>query len=161
MNCLVFESWLRDCFWGEMGDGVRISMQVLDVGCGIGGPLREICRISGANVTGLNNNAYQISRGEVLNKKAGPFVSGRCDFMKADFMNIPSSDNTFDAVYEIEATCHAPDAQACYAEVLRVLKPGGYFSGYEWVRAVFLITSRLDDALAAATSTLHFSIYRF
>jgi ubiquinone/menaquinone biosynthesis C-methylase UbiE len=29
--------------------------------------------------------------------------------MQADFMNMPFSDNTFDAVYAIEATCHAPD----------------------------------------------------
>lgn len=30
--------------------------------------------------------------------------------MQADFMKIPFPENTFDAVYAIEATCHAPDA---------------------------------------------------
>jgi len=30
--------------------------------------------------------------------------------MQADFMKMPIPDNTFDAVYAIEATCHAPDA---------------------------------------------------
>jgi hypothetical protein len=30
--------------------------------------------------------------------------------MQADFMKMPFPDNTFDAVYAIEATCHAPDA---------------------------------------------------
>lgn len=30
--------------------------------------------------------------------------------MKADFMKMPFSEDTFDAVYAIEATCHAPDA---------------------------------------------------
>ena len=34
-------------------------------------------------------------------------------------MNIPVPDNTFDAVYQIEATCHAPDAEKCYAEIFR------------------------------------------
>jgi ubiquinone/menaquinone biosynthesis C-methylase UbiE len=29
--------------------------------------------------------------------------------MQADFMKMPFDDNTFDAVYAIEATCHAPD----------------------------------------------------
>lgn len=29
--------------------------------------------------------------------------------LQADFMKMPFSDNTFDAVYEIDATCHAPD----------------------------------------------------
>ena len=30
--------------------------------------------------------------------------------VQADFMKIPFPENTFDAVYAIEATCHAPDA---------------------------------------------------
>jgi len=30
--------------------------------------------------------------------------------MQADFMKMPFTDNSFDAVYAIEATCHAPDA---------------------------------------------------
>mmetsp|Transcript_30095 Transcript_30095/g.75852 ORF Transcript_30095/g.75852 Transcript_30095/m.75852 type:complete len:342 (+) Transcript_30095:83-1108(+) len=109
---------------------LETGMKVLDVGCGVGGPLREIAKFSGAHVVGLNNNAYQITRGEVLNAKAG--LASTCSFVKADFMNIPKEADTFDAVYQIEATCHAPDATACYKEILRVLKPGGVFSGYEW-----------------------------
>jgi hypothetical protein len=34
---------------------------VLDVGCGIGGPMRAIARFSGATVTGINNCDYQVS----------------------------------------------------------------------------------------------------
>ncbi|KAJ4971147.1 hypothetical protein NE237_004246 [Protea cynaroides] len=52
--------------------------------------------------------------------------------MQADFMKMPFADNTFDAVYAIEATCHAPDALGCYKEICRVLKPGQYFAAYEW-----------------------------
>jgi len=115
------------------------NMKVLDVGCGVGGPLREIARFSGANITGLNNNEYQVSRGETLNKMAG--LDKTCSFIKADFMNIPVEANTYDGVYEIEATCHAPDAVSCYKEILRVLKPGCLFSGYEWVSVpAFLLT---------------------
>ncbi|KAG2570554.1 hypothetical protein PVAP13_7KG058100 [Panicum virgatum] len=39
--------------------GLKKGMKVLDVGCGIGGPLREIARFSSTEITGLNNNAYQ------------------------------------------------------------------------------------------------------
>ena len=35
---------------------VKKGDKVLDVGCGIGGPLREIAAFTGADVTGLNNN---------------------------------------------------------------------------------------------------------
>jgi hypothetical protein len=31
----------------------------VDVGCGVGGPLRAISEFSGASVTGVNNNDYQ------------------------------------------------------------------------------------------------------
>ncbi|KAG1049723.1 hypothetical protein G6F46_012692 [Rhizopus delemar] len=39
--------------------GIKQNMRVLDVGCGVGGPAREIAHFTGAHVTGLNNNAYQ------------------------------------------------------------------------------------------------------
>ena len=43
----------------------------MDIGCGVGGPLREIARFSQAHVTGLNNNEYQVSRAKQLNAQAG------------------------------------------------------------------------------------------
>ncbi|KAI3510856.1 hypothetical protein L1887_17993 [Cichorium endivia] len=110
--------------------GLKPGQKVLDVGCGIGGPLREIARFSSTSVTGLNNNEYQITRGKVLNRVAG--VEQTCNFEKADFMKMPFEDNSFDAVYAIEATCHAPDAVGCYKEIYRVLKPGQSFAAYEW-----------------------------
>ena len=39
-------------------------------------------------------------------------AKGQCSYfsvIQADFMKMPFDDNTFDAVYAIEATCHAPD----------------------------------------------------
>lgn len=110
--------------------GLKPGQKVLDVGCGIGGPLREIALFSSTSVTGLNNNEYQITRGKELNRAAG--LEKTCDFVKGDFMKMPFPDNSFDAVYAIEATCHAPDALGCYQEIYRVLKPGQCFAAYEW-----------------------------
>lgn len=59
--------------------------------------------------TGLNNNSYQISRGLYHNNRAGHGITETCGFVKADFMRMPFEDASFDAVYEIDATCHAPD----------------------------------------------------
>lgn len=53
-------------------------------------------------------------------------------------MSFPS--NTFDAVYAIEATVHAPDLVGVYSEIFRVLKPGGVCGVYEW-----LMTDAYDD----------------
>jgi len=109
----------------------------LDVGCGIGGPAREIARFSGCTVVGINNNEYQLKRAAKLTEKAE--LTDICEYVKGDFMHLPFEDNSFDAVYQIEATAHAPDKEACYAEIFRVLKPGGVFGSYEWC-----LTDRFD-----------------
>ena len=101
------------------------------MGCGVGGPLRNIAKFSDAKITGLNNNDYQIKRGTKQVNSAG--LAHLCDFLKADFMNITAPENTYDASYAIEATCHSPDKTKTFKEIYRVLKPGGYICGYEWV----------------------------
>lgn len=45
---------------------------------------------------------------------------------------MPISDATFDSVFSVEATCHAPRLEQVYGEIYRVLKPGGKFACYEW-----------------------------
>ncbi|CAN6362599.1 unnamed protein product [Urochloa humidicola] len=104
--------------------GLKKGMKVLDIGCGIGGPLREISKFSSTQITGLNNNAKQISRGKEIISSAG--LTEQCNLVEGDFMNMPFPDNTFDAAYAIEATQHAPDALIAYREIYRVLKPGQY-----------------------------------
>lgn len=54
------------------------------------------------------------------------------ELVQGDFMKLPFPDNTFDAVFAIESTCHAPDRSGVYGEIMRVLKPGGTFACYEW-----------------------------
>ncbi len=110
--------------------GLQSDMTVLDVGCGVGGPMRTIARFSGAKVLGVNNNDYQIERATQLNRQAG--LAERCCFLKADFMKLPLPDGSCDAVYAIEATCHAPDKLALFRELFRIMKPGAQFAGYEW-----------------------------
>ena len=117
--------------------GLAAGMRAADVGCGIGGPLRQIARFSGATIVGINNNAYQIKRARQLNDAAG--LSHLAEFIHCDFMNIDAPDDSFDAVYSIEATPHAPSKAGAYAEIFRVLRPGGLFGMYEWC-----LTDRYD-----------------
>ncbi|RPA97868.1 hypothetical protein L873DRAFT_1689887 [Choiromyces venosus 120613-1] len=111
--------------------GMKAGMKVLDVGCGVGGPAREIVRFTDANVTGLNNNDYQIDRATQYAAKAG--LSHKLDFVKGDFMQMSFEPETFDAVYAIEATVHAPSLEGVYSQIFKVLKPGGVFGVYEWL----------------------------
>ncbi|KAJ2740089.1 Delta(24)-sterol C-methyltransferase [Coemansia sp. BCRC 34301] len=122
---------------------IRKGMKVLDVGCGVGGPARECIRFTGAHVTGLNNNDYQIQRANIYAAKYKQ--QDYSTFAKGDFMDMPFADNSFDAVYAIEATCHAPVLKGVYSQMYRVLKPGGYFAIYEWC-----LTDKFDE-----TNELH------
>jgi len=119
--------------------GLRDGMKVLDVGCGVGGPAREIARFAGVNVTGLNNNDYQIERATKYAETEG--LADRLNFVKGDFMQMSFPAESFDAVYAIEATVHAPSLEGVYSQIFRVLKPGGVFGVYEW-----LMTDEYDDS---------------
>lgn len=111
--------------------GLRENMNVLDVGCGVGGPAREMTRFAGVNIVGLNNNDYQIERATNYAKAAG--LADKQQFVKGDFMQMSFPENTFDAVYAIEATVHAPSLEGVYSQIFKVLKPGGVFGVYEWL----------------------------
>ena len=107
---------------------LKPGMQVIDLGCGIGGPMRTLARYSGASFVGLNNNAYQIKRAEAQSQD----IQSLCRFIHGDFMQIPEDDNSYDAAIAIESMPHAPDKTAAFREVFRILRPGACFAGYEW-----------------------------
>ncbi|KAK7690739.1 hypothetical protein QCA50_005838 [Cerrena zonata] len=111
---------------------LRPGMRVLDVGCGVGGPARQIARFADVNIVGLNNNHYQISRAIKHTQNAG--LEGQVKYVEGDFMKLSEyfDENTFDAVYAIESTIHAPSWETVYGEIKKVLKPGGVFGVYEW-----------------------------
>lgn len=118
--------------------GIKDGWNVLDVGCGVGGPAREIARFTNANIVGLNNNDYQIEKANYYAQKLG--LANQLKFVKGDFMKMDFEPDSFDAVYAIEATVHAPVLEGVYGEVFKVLKPGGVFGLYEWV-----MTDRYDE----------------
>ena len=76
---------------------LRPGMRVLDVGCGVGGPAREIARFSDVKIVGLNNNEFQIGRARRYTKAAG--LEDQIQFVKGDFMQLSEQfgENAFDA----------------------------------------------------------------
>jgi len=121
----------RHELWLSNRLGLTEKSTAIDIGCGVGGPLRNIAKFSGAKIVGLNNNEYQIGRARRIAEQSG--LTGQASFLKGDFMNIPIPEGTFDAAYAIEATCHAPDRVGVYSQIYKILKPGGKFATYEWV----------------------------
>ncbi|GAB2289261.1 SUMO protein smt3 [Dionaea muscipula] len=110
---------------------VQPGDKILDVGCGVGGPMRAIAAHSLANVVGITINEYQVNRARLHNKKAG--LDALCEVVCGNFLHMPFVDGSFDGAYSIEATCHAPRLEDVYAEIFRVLKPGALYVSYEWV----------------------------
>lgn len=49
----------------------RPGDKILDCGCGVGGPMRTIAAVSGASVTGITINEYQVQRAMRHNSKVG------------------------------------------------------------------------------------------
>ncbi len=47
------------------------EMVVANIGCGVGGPLINIARTTGANIVGINFNMHQIRRGTDQVRRAG------------------------------------------------------------------------------------------
>ncbi|EQC24966.1 hypothetical protein SDRG_17142 [Saprolegnia diclina VS20] len=110
--------------------GLCKGKYALDMGCGIGGPMRNIARFSGAKIKGITINEYQVRVANRNNKQNG--LEDQCHVQQGNFMEMPFEAGTFDSVYAIESVCHAPDKKACFSEACRVLKPGGVFVGLDW-----------------------------
>ena len=109
---------------------LRESMTVIDVGCGVGGPMRRVVREAGVRVVGVNSNKVQLDKAKSLNAEAG--LDHLTDHVACSFMDMGViADGTFDRGYAIESTCHAPDKVGAFAEIYRVLKPGALFWGQE------------------------------
>ncbi len=107
---------------------MKPGMEILDVGCGVGGPMGNLARYSGASFVGINNSAYQIERAKLHTRDVGSL----CRFIHGDYMQIPDGDDPYDAAIAIESMPHAPSKTAAFKEIFRVLQPGACFAGYEW-----------------------------
>jgi sterol 24-C-methyltransferase len=77
--------------------GLKPGMRVLDVGCGVGGPAREIAAFAGVNIIGINNNEFQVNKAKQYTAKAQ--LDKQVQFFKGDFMKLVEyfGENSFDA----------------------------------------------------------------
>jgi hypothetical protein len=84
---------------------LKAGMKAIDCGCGVGGPMRTIAAATGAHVTGITINEYQVKRARGHNEKAG--LAQQCTVVQGNFLALPFPENTFDAAC-VPARARAP-----------------------------------------------------
>ena len=114
-------------------DGLDVrGKQVLDVGCGAGGCDVVLVRDYGAaHVLGIDIEQPLVDQANHRAEVEG--LQSSLTFRKVSPGPFPFDDQQFDAVFSKDALIHIEDKHALFADVFRVLKPGGFFVASDWM----------------------------
>ncbi|MEQ1943718.1 methyltransferase domain-containing protein [Mesorhizobium sp. VNQ89] len=105
---------------------------ILDVGCGSGGIALHLVEGHGAaHATGFDVELPVIVAARLRARKRK--LSDHASFVHAAPGPLPFADGSFDVVFSKDALLHVPDKDALFAEIFRVLKPGGVFAASNWM----------------------------
>ncbi|MEX0804734.1 MAG: class I SAM-dependent methyltransferase [Candidatus Binatia bacterium] len=108
--------------------GIDAATCVCDIGCGYGGTAKIFAESYGARVIGITVSKKQYELAQL-------FVAGlaNVNFMHCDGLanGLPAA--AFDAVVSVESSEHMQDKPAFFAEVSRLLRPGGRFVVVAWL----------------------------
>lgn len=121
---------------------VTTDQRVLDVGGGIGGPARLLASRYGCHVTVLDLTEEFCRAGEALTKRT--HLADLVSFVHGSALDMPFPDASFDLVWTQHASMNIADKPRLYAEVHRVLHPGGRFA--------------LFDIMGGPNQPLHFPV---
>lgn len=119
--------------------------RILDVGSGLGGIDVLLAGTYGAGeVVGIDVTPEVVDLARGLAERSG--LAGRVSFQLVKPGPLPFPDGSFDVVFSKDAMVHVADKQAIYAEILRVLKPGGWLLASDWLWAEGAATHPLVTA---------------
>jgi len=100
----------------------------LDIGCGAGRIADTIQDYTGAKIVGINISPEQLATARSNAERKGKLGS-TLEFNRVSMNDdpLPFPDDTFDAVYVMQAITYVHDPVRLMREVRRILKPGGMF----------------------------------
>ena len=108
------------------------NQRILDIGCGIGGPAFVLAEKYGAYVVGIDIESEPISRARRRAKKLK--IDSQCEFRLVEPGPTPFPDESFDVVLSSGAIMQIEDKPRLFEDALRVLKPGGTLTSYDWMK---------------------------
>lgn len=111
---------------------IKPGMDVLDIGCGIGGPARTIALEKKANVTGVDLTPDFVEAASTLSSMAG--MGDRVVFRVGSALDLPFADASFDFATLLHVGMNIADKPKLFQEAHRVLRPAGVFAVYEVMR---------------------------
>ncbi len=112
--------------------GLSSAHHILDVGCGLGGTARFLASTSGCRVTGIDLTPEYVETGRVLCSWVG--LAERIDLHCGSAHAMPFEASHFDAAVMLHVGMNIEDKAGLFAEVNRVLRPGGVFGVYDIMR---------------------------
>lgn len=115
----------------ELAQLVPLNAQtnVLDVGGGLGGAARLLASQTGCSVAVVDLAETYCQVGEMLTRRTG--LGKRITFTHGDALDLPFADQSFDVVWSQHATMNIAQKARLYAELARVLRPGGRLAFHE------------------------------
>jgi SAM-dependent methyltransferase len=110
--------------WGLGKVPIHGGDTILDVGCGGGRTVQKLAAMTpNGKVFGVDYSKASVAASRHAN--AADIQCGHVRIEEASVAALPFPDRTFDVVTAVETHYYWPDLVASFAEVLRVLKPGG------------------------------------
>jgi phosphoethanolamine N-methyltransferase len=106
--------------------------RLLDIGCGAGGPLCSFAATHGARVVGSDLEVSLLRRSRKRARDRG--LDGQIALVQVAPGPLAFRDDVFDVVVSSGAFTQTSDKLAIYRECLRVLRPGGWLSTYDWMK---------------------------
>lgn len=109
--------------------GIRREARVLDLGSGLGGPARLLASTLRCRVACVDLSPDYCAGAALLNRLTG--VDDRIEVRQGSALDLPFPDDAFDAAWMLNVGMNIADKSRLYAELHRVLKPGGRFAFQE------------------------------
>ena len=114
------QPWMHETFGFERFAGAA----VLEIGVGLGTDHMQFAR-AGARMTGIDLTPRCVE----LTRRRCELEGVRSDLHLMDAETLQFADDTFDVVYSFGVLHHVASTERAFAEVRRVLRPGGLFIG--------------------------------